>query len=211
MRRRAHASRGWLAGAVAALLVAAPVAAQVGTAAAEVALPQGPVLTLDQERLFAESLFGKALLARQQADLDALQTENRRIEAALEAEELDLTRRRPALPSQEFQELATAFDDKAEAIRAAQTAKDRALAQRLDDERQRFFEAVAPILADLLREAGATAIIDKRAVILSYDRIDMTAAAVSRIDRTLGDGSTTPPPPADPPPTPLPQDGASGP
>lgn len=177
-----------------ALATVTPLAAQTTAPDATVAMPVGPVLTLDQERLFADSLFGKALLARQEADLVALQAENRRIETALEAEELDLTRRRPSLPSAEFQTLATAFDEKAEGIRAAQTAKDRVLAQRLDDERQRFFDAVAPILADLLREAGATAIIDKRAVILSYDRIDMTAAAVARIDQVLGDGTAPAPP-----------------
>jgi Skp family chaperone for outer membrane proteins len=181
-------------------LPAPPLAAQeAAPPAAE--LPQGPVLTLDQERLFQQSLFGQALLARHQADLDALLAENRRIEAALEAEELDLTQRRPTLPAEEFQKLATAFDDKAEDIRAAQTNKDRVLAQRLEDERQRFFEAVAPILAALLQESGATAIIDKRAVILSFDRIDMTDAAVARIDRVLGDGSVDQPPaPADPAP-----------
>lgn len=157
--------------------------------AQEVAVPKAPVLTLDQERLFTGSRFGKAVLARHQADLDALLAENRRIEAALEAEELDLTERRARLPAEEFQALATAFDAKAEDIRTAQNAKDRALTQRLDQERQRFYETAAPVLADILREAGAMAIIDKRAVVLSFDAIDMTDAAIARLDATLGDGS----------------------
>lgn len=163
-------------------------------------VPRAPILTLDQERLFTDSLFGKAVLARHQSELDALLAENRRIEAALEAEELDLTERRATLPPADFQTLATAFDAKAEDIRAAQNAKDRAISQRLEAERQRFFQAAAPVLADILREAGAMAIIDKRAVILSFDAIDMTPGAVARLDATLGDGSAPPDVPADPAP-----------
>ena len=55
-----------------------------------VAPPSVAILTLDDERLFTGSAFGKAVIARQDADSQALIDENRRIEAALEAEEKDL-------------------------------------------------------------------------------------------------------------------------
>jgi len=48
---------------------------------------QVPLLTLDDERLFSGSAFGKAVLARQDEETRALIDENRRIEAALETEE----------------------------------------------------------------------------------------------------------------------------
>lgn len=176
-----------LVGMLAALPVAG-IAPSRPALAQETAVPKAPILTLDQERLFSGSLFGKAVIARHEVEVKALQSENRRIEAALEAEEMDLTQRRATLPAAEFQMLASAFDTKAEGIRAAQSAKDRALIQRLDEERQRFFDAAAPVLAQLLDEAGAMAIIDKRAVILGFDRIDMTEAAIKRLDETLGDG-----------------------
>ncbi len=182
------------AACAAAALFAAPRAAIAqDTAPAPIEIPRAPILTLDQDRLFSDSIFGKAVIARHQADVDALLAENRRIEAALEAEELDLTERRATLPPADFQSLATAFDAKAEDIRNAQNAKDRAIAQRLEAERQRFYQAAAPVLADILREAGAMAIIDKRAIVLSFDAIDMTPSAVARLDAVLGDGSTPAP------------------
>ena len=176
------------------LLVAVPDRPAVAqdTAPDPLTVPKAPILALDEERLFSETRFGKAVLSRHRADMETLLAENRRIEAALEAEEKDLTERRARLPAEEFRSLAAAFDDKAEGIRAAQTAKDRTLQTRLETERQRFFEAAVPVLAELLSESGAMAIIDKRAVILSFDRIDMTAAAVARIDQVLGDGGTPP-------------------
>lgn len=158
--------------------------------------PQAPILTLDEERLFSESRFGKALIAAQEADTQALIAENRRIEADLEAEERDLTERRAAMAKAEFDPLATAFNDKVESIRQAQKAKSDALTRRFEDERRRFFETASPVLAQILTERGAVAIISKRAVIAGFDNIDITEAAIARLDQVLGDGGVRPAQPA---------------
>ena len=60
-----------------------------------------------------------------------LATENRRIEADLEAEEQELTELRNTLPAGEFRLLADAFDAKVQETRAAQAAKGRALNARV--------------------------------------------------------------------------------
>jgi hypothetical protein len=49
---------------------------------------------------------------------------------------------------------------------------------------------VGTILGDLMLERGAVAVLDQRIVFLSHSSVDMTAAAVARIDAVLGDGST---------------------
>ena len=121
--------------------------------------------------------------------------ENREIFAALEAEEKDLTARRATTPAAEFTALAAAFDAKAEGIRAAQDAKGLEIARQRTDDRRRFYDVALPVLAKLMTELGAVAILDKQAVILSYDKIDMTDRAIARVDAVLGDG-TTPPAPA---------------
>ena len=80
-----------LALACAALcLLAQPGVAQEAAASdavtqdALVAPPSVAILTLDDERLFTGSAFGKAVIARQDAESRALIDENRKIEAALE-------------------------------------------------------------------------------------------------------------------------------
>jgi Skp family chaperone for outer membrane proteins len=162
-------------------------------------LPNAAVLVLDQDRLFGESRFGKAVLGRHQQAIEALQTENRRIESALETEERDLTERRSTLPAKEFQTLAAEFDAKAEGIRKAQTAKSDDIKARLEAEQRRFVQTVRPVLDDLTREVGALVIIDARAVIYSQAGVDVTATAIARLDAVLGDG---PPPPEPAAPTP---------
>lgn len=153
-----------------------------------------PIATLDQERFFNETRFGKSVLATFQTDSDALIAENRKIEADLEAEERDLTARRATTDAAAFQLLAEAFDRKVEDIRAARDATSQVLAKRLDEDRVRFFDAARPVLVALMAERGVVAIIDKRAVLLGFDAIDLTDAAIRRLDETLGDGAAQPSP-----------------
>ena len=159
---------------------------------AEATLPRAPVLTLDRNRLFSDSAFGKAAESRFQADSQALIAENLRLEQALEEEERQLTDQRATLDAETFQKLAAEFDTKTEAIRAAQDAKSRSLTAQREEDRQRFLQAAVPVLGELMRDAGAVAIFDKDMVILSLRGVDITEEAVARIDAALGDGSALP-------------------
>jgi Skp family chaperone for outer membrane proteins len=163
-------------------LLAAPVPAQ------EQPLRAPTVLVLNQDQLFDQSAFGRAAKARLEDASSALAAENREIEAALEAEERDLTTRRATLPPEEFRALAEAFNEKVEGIRRAQDAKVRSLARARDEDRKRFFVAAGPVLTDLLRESGAVMILDQASVILNLDSIDVTATAVARMDAQIGTG-----------------------
>ncbi|MFN4129299.1 MAG: OmpH family outer membrane protein [Paracoccaceae bacterium] len=175
--------------------IAAPVSAQESTTPA----PSpgmgvfSSVVTLDRASLFEDSLMGEAILARIEAASNDLVAENRRLESALEAEERYLTERRATLPAEEFRELAREFDTRVEELRIAQEVKSRSLTRLRDSEQQRFFEAAVPVLAELMQDLGAVAIIDRSAVILSFDRIDITAQAIARLNSELGTGAELPP------------------
>jgi Skp family chaperone for outer membrane proteins len=150
------------------------------------------ILTLDDERFFADSVFGKSVIARQERDSRALIDENRRIEAALEAEEKDLTIRRTTLSREDFAPLAEAFNEKVEGIRKAQDAKTRDLQRGFDADRQRFLEAARPVLAEVMGARGAVAIIDSRAVFVGFDNIDVTDEAIARLDAAVAEGRLAP-------------------
>jgi Skp family chaperone for outer membrane proteins len=157
----------------------------------------GSILTIDQERLFAESEFGKTLAQREAAAAQVLAAENARIETGLIAEEQSLTDRRPTLSAEEFSALAAAFDEKVVRIRAEQDAKARELSRSSESDRQEFFRTVVPVLGDLLVERKAVAILDKSAIILSLTAIDVTDDAIAKVDATLqdsGEGSVDPAP-----------------
>lgn len=157
------------------------------------------VLTVDPERLFVDSRFGKAAVAKLDAAQQELLSENKKLEIALEAEEKDLTDRRPSLPAADFRKLADAFDKKAEDIRAARLAKSRSLTTLRDDDRQKFLSAIVPILGGLMGEMGALVILDKKSVFLSFERVDITDRAIARIDAELDDDLKPVVPPVVPP------------
>ena len=186
-------------GVLAGIVVLA--AALPGLSAAQQAAPAetppvgtvvAPVLTLDQDRMFRESAYGKSVLDRAEKDSAALAGENRRIEAGLETEERALTARRAAMTPAEFAPIADEFDTRVEAIRSAQAAKSHEITDRLEQERKTFLAAAGPILGDLMREAGAALILNKDAYIISLSSIDITDRAIERLDQRL-------PPPDVPP------------
>lgn len=167
---------------------------------------QSAVLTIDTEGLFARSLFGQRIAETLRRDTDALAAENRRIEAALTAEEQGLTDRRPTMTVEAFRAEADAFDEKVQGIRQAQDAKERALQQTLSTGRDAFLSAVSPVLAQIMRDSGAVVILDRRSVVLAAGAVDVTDEAIAAIDAVIGDGAAIWPPVGPPDPVP-----ASGP
>ena len=157
--------------------------------AQQLGIPQADVLTLSSERLFSESEFGQRILRQIESEGTLLAEENERIVAELSKEEKDLTEKRAELPPEEFRPLAEAFDNKVQSHREGQRAKLDALARQSEEARQTFFVLVQPILIDMLRESGASVVIERSNVFLSSDRTDVTDAVISRINEQFGDGS----------------------
>jgi Skp family chaperone for outer membrane proteins len=172
------------AASVVAVVVAGFAFAQQVSPVAQSAF-QSQVLTINQQRLFEESQFGKESLTRLEADSRALQAEIRKVETDLEIEERLLTERRATLPPAQFQPLASEFDDKVEKIRGSWGEKDRDLKRQREEDQQKFIQLAVPILAQLMQDMGAVMLIDQSAVMLSLDRVDITQIAIARINEQL--------------------------
>lgn len=163
----------------------APQTAPAVTSDGEKPVFKSQVLTVNQQRLFEESDFGKDSLVRLEADSSALQAEIRKIESDLEIEERMLTERRATLSPDDFRPIASAFDDKVEKIRASWVAKDRDLKRQREGDQQTFFQSAVPVLAELMQELGAVMLVDQGSVILSLDRVDITTIAIDRVNTRL--------------------------
>lgn len=147
-----------------------------------------PILTVDSERLFVESAYGVRVAQDIEAGQSVLLAENRKIEAELEAEEKRLTELRADMEPGEFRAVADAFDERVQGIRLQQDGKARAIAETRDSQRTVFFQAAQPVLAELMREAGAEILIERRAVLISSNAIDVTDRAIERLNTAIGDG-----------------------
>ncbi|MCG6882567.1 MAG: OmpH family outer membrane protein [Silicimonas sp.] len=141
-----------------------------------------PVLTIDQDRLFAETRLGAETLAELERQAQDLAAENTRIENELIAKERELTDLRATLAPEEFRAMADAFDERVQQLRAEQDEKARLLNRGREEARTEFFSETAVILSGIVREKGALVVIDRRDVFLSADRIDITDEAIERIN-----------------------------
>lgn len=164
------------------------VAQEAEGTAAQSAL-RSPVLLIDPERLFQESLYGQRILDELRADSEALAAENRRIEADLTEEERALTEQRPSMSAADFRAAADAFDEKVQGIRRAQDAKETALQNTVTEGREAFFGAAQNIIGRLMVDAGSVVVLDRRSVFLSIGAIDITESALEAVNAELGDGT----------------------
>lgn len=157
-------------------------------AAQQLGVPTSAILTIESDRLFALTAFGRRVATEIEADSAVLAAENRRIEAELSAEEQELTLRRSEMEPEAFRALADAFDQKVRTTRNTQDAKTRALKQRGDQARGEFLRAVRPVLEAMMREAGASVIMERSNVFLSANSTNITDLAIARIDAAIGSG-----------------------
>lgn len=153
---------------------------------------RSPILTIDSERLYRDSAFGQSVLREIEAQTSALVEENRALETQLETEELALTEQRQTLPAEEFKELADAFDARVQGIRREREAKGREVSSLLEQQRDQFLGIAIPVLEAIMREAGASIVLEKRSVFISANAIDITDTAIERIDAVLPDSTTAP-------------------
>lgn len=184
------------------MLTIAPALAQESRAPESRAIV--PVLTLDWEQLFDSTLWGERIKADLTAASRALNAENNRIADDLVAEEKALTERRAGMDPKAFRTEADAFDERATGIRNAQKAKAQALTQSFEAARAEFFNAVAPLLDEMLARRGAAVVLDRRVIIRGLAQADITPELSQLVDAKLGSGpastglSTVPAPEAAP-------------
>lgn len=170
------------------LLAGLPVVAPVAARAQDFGRVVSPILTLDREKLFAGTLYGQRVNRELEQASTAMAAETRSIETALEAEEQALTEQRATMEPEAFRELARAFDDKVQALRAEREQAEADLVAQIEAAQADFFTRIGPVLGQLVRERGAVLIVDRRAVLLAATDVDITSAAIARIDAVLGDG-----------------------
>lgn len=177
--------RLFCAGLVGALLPTGMISPAMAQDMAEVA---SQIVTIDRQSLFSDTLYGRRVLETVEKERVRLAAETREAEGLLLAEERELTQQKTELAPEAFRTLAKAFDEKVQSLRDEGSSREQAFVKRLEREQAAFFERIGPILGQLVRELGAVVIIDRRAVLLTARNIDITQAAVERIDTVLGDG-----------------------
>ena len=82
--------------------------------------------------------------------------------------------------------LADAFDARVQRIRAEQDEKGRTLTRQQEEARAVFFQDVAGIISEIVREKGAVGGLNRRDVFLSAGHIDITDEAIAQVNAAEG-------------------------
>ncbi len=150
----------------------------------------GPgVVVVDTDELFRTTIYGKRVTSELETRARALQAENDRITADLTSEEKSLTERRPNMDPAAFRVEAAEFDARVQGIRRSRDAAIAAFETDRENAPRLFMERVRTTLGELMVERGAVVMLNQNMVLLSLSRVDITNAAIARIDADLGDGS----------------------
>jgi Skp family chaperone for outer membrane proteins len=168
-------------------------------------LPRQGFLYLNEERILTGSVRGQALLAEETAARNDLRNEARRIDAAFEEEEKDLTEQRRQLDPVAFRKLADDFDSRVVEARRQQDERANALAAEFDQKRRQFYADVGPVLVGLMERRGAAAIFDETSILLADQSLNITEEVIAELDRAA---PQTPPSTGDVTPIAPPQDAA---
>jgi len=144
-----------------------------------------PVATINRDRLFGDSEYGKSFNTKFQNDANTLAEENRRIEQGLIDEEMSLTQTRKELSNNEFRKLADAFNEKVERIRVEQARKTNELNATRIQARRAFFKLAQPIIIELMQERGIQFILNDQAIFIATSDGDITNAAIETINTRL--------------------------
>lgn len=144
---------------------------------------QNSVLTFDPDALYANSSWGALALERFEAESVELAAENERLEKQFTEEEQSLTELRNSLDAAEFRARADQFDASAQAVRRERAEALRQLNLRIEEDRQQFFATAIPVMTQILRERGATMILDSRVVFLAAESVNITDEVIERLDQ----------------------------
>jgi Skp family chaperone for outer membrane proteins len=166
-------------------LVAGSLAVQAQLAHAQVAVSQA-ILVLNQERLLTESKKGRLLLDEEDAVKTQRNEDAARIEAELEAEERALAEQRKTMDADAFDALAEAFDQKVVALRLEDQRVAEQLSTKFEDQRKAFFADIVPIVAEIMREQGASVVLEQRNVLFTGPNVDITPQVIERMDKAAG-------------------------
>ncbi len=153
-----------------------------------------PILIVDRERVLRDSVPARTLAESEREARIALGEELEALRRALETEEAEIAALRDEGDKAAFEARVRAFDIRVREARRDSQAKGEALQARFIGARRDLAASLEPVLQSVLKDTGATLILDARTVLAARQGADVTDEVIRRFDAA----PPIPPPPAQP-------------
>ncbi len=169
------------------LLAALAFVSLATAAAAPAAFAAAPavILIVNTQQIFAQSKVGVSIRTQLQDQAKKLQAEDKKGQAAVQAEAKALSDQRSLLSPEDFKKKVQALEEKENDRQAKMRAKGEALQLGVNKARQEVEAAIRPIFADVMKKNGATLLLDQSVVLAGGVDLDITDDVLKQLDEKL--------------------------
>lgn len=169
------------------LLAALAFVSLATAAAAPAAFAAAPavILIVNTQQIFAQSKVGVSIRTQLQDQAKKLQAEDKKGQAAVQAEAKALSDQRSLLSPEDFKKKVQALEEKENDRQSKMRAKGEALQLGVNKARQEVEAAIRPIFADVMKKNGATLLLDQSVVLAGGVDLDITDDVLKQLDEKL--------------------------
>lgn len=168
------------------LVMAVLVMSQGAVLAADApAAPASPLAVIDLSRVIDASAVGKDLQAKFKAKKDSLQKEASGYEKDLQTKEQTLLADRKSLDDKAFAEKKKSFEMDLKKKREVILQKNMDLEKAKNIALKNIQDNVARICAKLAEEKKIQAVLDRTAVVIAQESLDITGDVIKKLDETM--------------------------
>lgn len=143
------------------------------------------IILVDRNAFFSESLAGQEIGKQVQTLRKSIGDELGKKDQQLRTEEEQLAGQQSLLTQEAFEAKARQAQEKRVALQREADDKTRQLQGGILTAQNKIWQAVAPILDDILKEKQAFLMIDRAAIVRGSADLDVTAAALERLNQKL--------------------------
>ena len=164
----------------------APAPSPAAAAAAAAAGPPVPrVVVIDRNFIMQRSAAGKDMVAQTQSLSKAAETQFRTEEQQLQTEATQLQQQLAILAADVREKREKDFIAKQQAFQSRVQQRQQEIQAGFNKAARQLEVALEPILQAIMKERGANMVLDRQSVIIASVDIDVTPAAVQRLDKAL--------------------------
>jgi outer membrane protein len=148
-------------------------------------LPQPRILVIDRQAILRASKVGQDIVRQVNAYTQSAEGEFKAENDGLQREQQALQQQIAILSPDVRAQKIKAYQSKQVAFRAKVEARQGLIQGGVLQARQQVEQALGPILQGIMQERGANLLLDRAAVVLGTVDVDVTRAAIQRLDQKL--------------------------
>lgn len=147
--------------------------------------PVARILMVDLRRVITESKVGQDMQRQVEALNKKTEDQLKGEKASLQKEQQELQQQSAILAGAVKERRVKAFEDKVAAFQKKVRERGAMIQAGVQQAQDQIQQALGPVLQGIMRERGATIMLDRSSVLLGANGLDLTSVAIQRLDMKM--------------------------